>query len=87
MLGMSELALLLIVLIVIIGARKLPGLVRSMGQSVRIFKSEAKAMKSEDNTHQDQSGPRIIRAQPGDVISSPTTETERSGESGSTGPH
>ncbi|MFF7648973.1 twin-arginine translocase TatA/TatE family subunit [Streptomyces sp. NPDC007983] len=47
MLGLSELALLLIVVIVVIGARKLPELVRSMGKSARIFKSETKAMEAD----------------------------------------
>ncbi|MBD3008593.1 twin-arginine translocase TatA/TatE family subunit [Streptomyces sp. 5-10] len=85
MLGISELALLLIVVIVVIGAKKLPELVRSMGKSARIFKSEAKAMASDDDSQRDRSGPRVIQAQPGDVISSRTTDTEPGNGSGSGG--
>ncbi|WP_405551543.1 twin-arginine translocase TatA/TatE family subunit [Streptomyces sp. NBC_01171] len=48
MFGLSEVALLLIVLIALLGVRKLPGLVRSAGQATRIFKSEARAMRTQD---------------------------------------
>ncbi|MGV9791367.1 twin-arginine translocase TatA/TatE family subunit [Streptomyces sp. NPDC003435] len=48
MFGLSEVALLLIVLIVLLGVRKLPGLVRSAGQATRIFKKEAHALRTQD---------------------------------------
>ncbi|MEU6818150.1 twin-arginine translocase TatA/TatE family subunit [Streptomyces sp. NPDC046860] len=48
MFGLSEVALLLLVLIVLLGARKLPGLVRSAGQATRIFKSETRALREQD---------------------------------------
>ncbi len=86
MLGISELALLLIVVIVVIGAKKLPDLVRSMGKSARIFKSEAKAMTSDDDGQRDPSVPRVIQAQPGDVISSRTTDPEPGSGNSGTGP-
>ncbi|MBU3864139.1 Sec-independent protein translocase subunit TatA [Streptomyces sp. 4503] len=86
MLGISELALLLIVVIVVVGAKKLPDLVRSMGKSARIFKSEAKAMASDDDGRRDPSVPRVIQAQPGDVISSRTTDPEPGSGSSGTGP-
>ncbi|WP_410540033.1 Sec-independent protein translocase subunit TatA [Streptomyces sp. KL2] len=47
MLGISEVAILIIVVIVIFGAKKLPELARSAGKSARILKSEVKAMKSD----------------------------------------
>jgi sec-independent protein translocase protein TatA len=74
MFGISELAILLIVVIVIFGAKKLPELARSMGKSARILKSEARAMKSDSaspTTAEDSSGepavPRVIQVAPGDV--------------------
>ncbi|MES4908461.1 MULTISPECIES: twin-arginine translocase TatA/TatE family subunit [unclassified Streptomyces] len=81
MLGISELSLLLIVVIVVIGAKKLPDLVRSMGKSARILKGEAKAMKSDDApaVSEDASGHRVIRAEPGDVIRSRTEPDPGSG--------
>ncbi|MGY0059817.1 twin-arginine translocase TatA/TatE family subunit [Streptomyces sp. LZ34] len=81
MLGISELSLLLIVVIVVIGAKKLPDLVRSMGKSARILKSEAKAMNPDDQpaVSEDGSGHRVIRAEPGDVIRSRTEPGPGSG--------
>lgn len=40
--------LILVVILLLFGAAKLPSLAKSMGQSARIFKGEMKAMKSED---------------------------------------
>lgn len=48
MFGFSELAILLIIAIVLIGIRKLPGLARSAGTSARILRSEARAVKQDD---------------------------------------
>lgn len=40
--------ILLIVILLLFGAAKLPALAKSMGQSARIFKGEMKAMKEDD---------------------------------------
>ncbi|MFJ8604273.1 twin-arginine translocase TatA/TatE family subunit [Streptomyces shenzhenensis] len=48
MFGLSELAVILIVVIVVLGIKKLPELTRSAGKAARIFKSEAKALKEQD---------------------------------------
>ncbi|CAM5459627.1 Sec-independent protein translocase protein TatA [Streptomyces spiroverticillatus] len=48
MFGISELAILLIVLVLVFGAKKLPELARNAGKAARILKSEAKAMKKDD---------------------------------------
>ncbi|MEU6180244.1 twin-arginine translocase TatA/TatE family subunit [Streptomyces coeruleorubidus] len=48
MFGLSELAILLIVVIAVIGARKLPELARSAGKSARILKAEARAARDEE---------------------------------------
>ncbi|WP_374194005.1 twin-arginine translocase TatA/TatE family subunit [Streptomyces sp. MBT97] len=45
---MSELALILLVVVVVLGIKKLPELTRSAGKAARIFKSEAKALKEQD---------------------------------------
>ena len=45
-----HLVILLAVVLLLFGAPKLPGLARSIGQSMRIFKSEVKTMKEENGT-------------------------------------
>lgn len=46
--GVPELLLIVIVLLLLFGAAKLPKMARSLGQSMRIFKSEMKEMKNDD---------------------------------------
>ncbi|MPY56598.1 twin-arginine translocase TatA/TatE family subunit [Streptomyces spongiae] len=48
MFGLSELAVILIVVIAVLAAKKLPDLARSAGKSARVFKTEARAMKNEE---------------------------------------
>jgi len=43
-----HLLIILAVILLLFGAPKLPQLARSVGQSMRIFKSEVKTMKEED---------------------------------------
>ncbi|WP_369217569.1 twin-arginine translocase TatA/TatE family subunit, partial [Streptomyces flavofungini] len=47
MFGLSEIAIILIVVVFVLGAKKLPELARSAGKSARILKAEAKAMRRE----------------------------------------
>lgn len=44
-----HLLIVILVVLLIFGAPKLPGLARSLGQSMRIFRQEVKAMKDDDN--------------------------------------
>ncbi|WP_055598398.1 Sec-independent protein translocase subunit TatA [Streptomyces aureus] len=85
-LGPTEIILILVVIILLFGAKKLPDMARSLGKSARILKSEAKAMKSDDQqsapadppvagTAAQEPAPRTIQAAPGDVTSArPVTE-------------
>lgn len=43
-----HLLIIVAVVLLLFGAPKLPGLARSLGQSMRIFKSEVKTMKDEN---------------------------------------
>jgi sec-independent protein translocase protein TatA len=43
-----HLLIILAVILLMFGAPKLPGLAKSVGQSMRIFKSEVRTMKDED---------------------------------------
>ncbi|MFE0191263.1 Sec-independent protein translocase subunit TatA [Streptomyces sp. NPDC059008] len=79
-----EIILILVVIVLLFGAKKLPDMARSLGKSARILKSEAKAMKkdgeseggattgttSEASSEAAQPAPRTIQAAPGDVSSS-----------------
>jgi TatA/E family protein of Tat protein translocase len=51
----SHILLLLIVLVVLFGAKRLPDSARSLGRSMRIFKSEMKEMKTDDEGKNDSS--------------------------------
>jgi sec-independent protein translocase protein TatA len=46
-LGGWELVILLAVLVLVFGAKKLPDMARSIGQSARVLKGEMKGLKSE----------------------------------------
>ena len=48
-LGPREIVILLVVVLVLFGARRLPDSARSLGRSMRIFKSEMKEMKADDS--------------------------------------
>ncbi|MFI9602408.1 Sec-independent protein translocase subunit TatA [Streptomyces sp. NPDC052043] len=77
-----HLVLLVLVIVLVFGSKKLPDMARSLGKSARILKSEAKAMKDEKSTasagsatpagEEQQQSPaqRTIQAAPGDVTSS-----------------
>ncbi|MBT1092394.1 twin-arginine translocase TatA/TatE family subunit [Streptomyces chartreusis] len=72
MFGLSELAVILIVVIAVLCAKKLPELARSAGKSARILKAEANAMKDED----DPATPRVI---PGETVPPGTDEPKDRG--------
>jgi sec-independent protein translocase protein TatA len=90
-LGAPEIILILVVIILLFGAKKLPDMARSLGKSARILKSEAKAMKEEKSSapadppaNNDEQPPaqRVIQAAPGDVstsrpVNEPTDTTKR----------
>jgi sec-independent protein translocase protein TatA len=58
--GAPEIVLILVVLVLLFGAKKLPDLSRSLGRSMRIFKSEIKQMKDDDEPARPQADPRPI---------------------------
>ncbi len=44
----SHILLIVLVVVILFGSRRLPDVARGMGQSMRIFKSEVKQMKEDD---------------------------------------
>ena len=51
----QELIIIVIVIAVLFGAKRLPDSARSLGRSLRIFKSEMKEMKDDDKKDDDSS--------------------------------
>ncbi len=45
-----ELVLVLLVILVLFGAKRLPDSARSLGRSMRIFKAETKGLRDDDDT-------------------------------------
>ncbi len=83
-LGPTEILLILLVLVLLFGAKKLPELARGSGRALRIFKAETKGlMDDDDDDRQKTEEQRQIEAQRPTVIPSeqeqrrPHTDTER----------
>ncbi|WIM72443.1 Sec-independent protein translocase subunit TatA [Corynebacterium suedekumii] len=53
-LGATELIIIAVVLVLLFGAKKLPDAARSIGRSMRIFKSEVKEMGNDDQPQNQQ---------------------------------
>ncbi len=75
-LGPTEIILILVIVVLLFGAKKLPDTARALGRSMRILTSEAKAMKTDDAAGAAKSdtaksetaeAPRTIQAAPGEV--------------------
>lgn len=85
MAGLTGWHLLVLVLIILLlfGAAKLPALAKSMGQSARVFKGEMKAMKDDDTSTPQNTAESTVastgtensvtRTSDGDSGNSPTT--------------
>lgn len=63
MFGLSELAIILIVVIAIMLAKKGPELARNAGKSARILKAEARAMKEAEEQQVTDTPPRVIQGE------------------------
>lgn len=80
--------ILVIIVLLLFGAPKLPGLARSVGQSMRIFKSEVKQMKDDDTSAADPDAEPVE----GRVVNPPRNNTDTRGQApnangGSPSPH
>ncbi|MEU5901323.1 Sec-independent protein translocase subunit TatA [Streptomyces venezuelae] len=65
-----HLLVVLLVIVVLFGSKKLPDAARSVGKSLRILKSETKALREEDaQREQEQTGQRTGRRTGADVTS------------------
>ncbi|MFG1619100.1 Sec-independent protein translocase subunit TatA [Nonomuraea wenchangensis] len=57
-LGAPEIILILVALVLLFGAKKLPDLARGVGRSLRIFKAETSKMNDDDDER-----PTVVQAQ------------------------
>lgn len=72
-LGPTELLLILLVLVLLFGARKLPDLARGTGRALRIFKAETKGLVDDDDDEDDD---RRSADNSRSQITSPRTQPE-----------
>lgn len=75
-----ELVLIVLVVVLLFGAKKLPELARGSGQALRIFKSETKGMRGDDETDDDTVDDSTAKREPGEIQSSRGNEGPRLGE-------
>lgn len=78
-LGTPELILIVLAILLLFGAKRLPDLSRSLGRSLRIFKSETKAMVDEQPSSEPAQPvqPRQITSASGEVTEvRPVNESE-----------
>jgi sec-independent protein translocase protein TatA len=59
-LGAPEIILILVVLVLLFGAKRLPDAARSLGRSMRIFKTEVKEMRNDDDDRTDSQPAREV---------------------------
>ena len=73
-LGPMEIGLIILAVLLLFGYKKLPDASRSMGRSMRIFKSEMKGMKDDDVRDQEPAAATPVRGEI--VASSPSTDLD-----------
>lgn len=71
-LGATELLIIALVVILLFGATKLPQMARSLGQSARVFKAEARGMK------EDEEKAKQAKDDPGQPSQLPSSEKKES---------
>ena len=72
----THLLIVLLVFMLLFGAKKLPEMARSIGQSARVFKSEMKGMQADDEARAQPSGQQAP-AQP-QALPAPTAQSSSS---------
>jgi sec-independent protein translocase protein TatA len=71
-LGPMEIGLIILAVLLLFGYKKLPDASRSMGRSLRIFKSEMKGMKDDDVRAKDEARTTPVAGQ---IVASPASPT------------
>lgn len=76
----SHILLIVLVLVVLFGSRKLPEITRGLTQSMRIFKTEVKQMKNDDDTPAKRAAAEPVEPLEGKVVGPQTPRAERADE-------
>lgn len=83
-LGPTEILLILLVLVLLFGAKKLPELARGSGRALRIFKAETKGLMDEDDDkyktpeqREIEAGRRVEGTGTDATVQHPHSDTER----------
>jgi sec-independent protein translocase protein TatA len=63
-LGPWEILIIAVVVVLLFGARKMPAMARSLGQSMRILKAETKGMRQDEDQTDTTSQPKQAPAAP-----------------------
>lgn len=80
--GGWELVLIILVIVLLFGAKKLPELARGTGQALRIFKTETKGLRDDDTEDTDERGAGADRS--GATRGAGGVDREAEGSSGPT---
>ncbi len=62
--GAAEIAIIIVVLVLLFGAKKLPDMARGLGRSMRVFKSEINEMKNDGKDEEAADPQRELPAAP-----------------------
>jgi sec-independent protein translocase protein TatA len=76
--GPPEIILILLVVVLLFGAKKLPELARGSGRALRIFKAETKGLMDDDDESTKTDAQRSIDAQRSTPPATPVDDTRQS---------
>ena len=80
MLGGWEIVLILAIVLILFGSKKLPELARGLGQGIREFKKAAREVTDEVHNAADEAPPQqrktVSGGQPGQTVSQSSTESK-----------
>ncbi len=84
-LGPSELLIIVAIIVLLFGAKKLPELARGSGRALRIFKAETKGLLDDDDDDADSST-RTVEEREIDARNRAAQEAQRESRPGAEGP-
>jgi len=77
--------IIIIVVLLLFAAPKLPGMARSLGQSMRIIKSEVKEMKNDGKDEKPSAAPGTYAPMEGKIVNNPAQPDSNTGDGTGTG--